>query len=64
LQFAKTHTSPPEDCRDWIRDWLECIPNYKGVWAEPGKTKGKNNKLVYGNTIREIVKLLNPDSKS
>ena len=60
LQFAQSHPNPPQDCLDWIRDWVESIPNNKGVWDNPAKTKGKQNKPVYGKTISEIIKLLNP----
>ena len=60
LQFAQSHPNLPQDCLDWIRDWVESIPNYKGVWDNPAKTKGKKNKPVYGKTISEIIKLLNP----
>lgn len=65
LQFAQSHSNPPKDCLDWIRDWLESIPNYNGVWDDPEKKKGKNkDQDFYGSkTIREIVKLLNPNLK-
>lgn len=50
----------PDDCVEWIRDWLESMPGYKGVWAEPDAMKGKKkDKPKYNSrTVRELVKKL------
>lgn len=68
LDFAKSNPDPPQDCLDWIREFLESIPNYKGVWTKANAMKGKrNDKPVYGSQkgskIRDIVNALNPESK-
>ncbi|GIW83421.1 MAG: hypothetical protein KatS3mg105_5228 [Gemmatales bacterium] len=61
-KFADEHPDPPQDCLDWIRDWLESIPKYKGVWDDPDATKGKNEKPKYrAKAVRDLVKRLNPD---
>lgn len=59
--FAEKHTDPPQDCLDWIREWLDSIPNYKGVWDQPDATKGKAKNPKYSSArIRELVQHLNP----
>lgn len=64
-KFADENPNPPQDCLDWIREWLESIPNYKGVWADPEAMKGKKgDRNKYGSkAIRELVKRLNPKLK-
>jgi len=60
--FANEHTQPPSDCLAWIRDLLEGIPNYQGVWSDPDAMRGKAKKPKYkAPTIRDLVKRLNPD---
>lgn len=60
-KFADEHASPPQDCLVWIRDLLEGIPNYKGVWTEPKATKGKKKNPKYSaQAIRVLVLRLNP----
>lgn len=61
--FCQTHPEPPQDCLDWIRNLLESIPKYKGVWEAPDATTGKakNPKPKYSSgRVRELVKRLNP----
>ncbi|MEX1028026.1 MAG: type III-B CRISPR module RAMP protein Cmr6 [Candidatus Paceibacterota bacterium] len=61
-EFSTNNPEPPHDCLDWIRELLESIPNYKGVWGAPEATreKAKKPKPKYNSTrIREIVKHLN-----
>lgn len=62
-KFADENPSPPQDCLDWIQNWLESIQGYKGVWAAPeDKTGKRKDKPKYkSSTIRELVKKLNPD---
>ncbi len=65
LEFAKSNPSPPQDCVDWIREFLESIPGYDGVWDQPNAMRGKRaDQPVYGNKkgskIRDIVNSLNP----
>lgn len=63
-QFADQHPEPPQDCLDWIRELLESIPNYKGVWTAPEETKGKKKKPKYNaEAIRKLVLQLNPQCK-
>lgn len=69
LEFAKANPSPPQDCLDWIREFLESIPGYAGVWDKPNAMRGKRaDQPIYGNRkgskIRDIVNLLNPEAKS
>ncbi len=60
-EFADQHPQPPPDCLDWIRELVESIPSYKGVWNAPDATKGKQGKPKYGSQrVRELVKKLNP----
>ena len=63
-EFAENNPEPPEDCLDWIRDLLESIPNYKGVWQNPDAARGKAKKPKpkFGAAwIRDLVKRLTPD---
>lgn len=63
--FAENHNDPPQDCLDWIRDLLESIPKYKGVWDNPEATRGKKNKPKYGSKrIRELVHRFHSDRGS
>lgn len=62
-EFSKNNPEPPQDCLHWIRDLLESIPKYNGVWDDPDATRGKakNPKPKYSSMrIRELVKRLNP----
>lgn len=61
-RFGDEHPEPPEDCLDWIRNLLESIPGYKGVWNQPDAMKGKKgDKPKYPSAaIRKIVTTLNP----
>lgn len=61
-QFAIENPDPPLDCIAWIRDLLESIPNYNGVWTDPDAMKGKKNDKprFSSKSIRELVKQLNP----
>lgn len=62
-EFAESHPAPPDDAVHWIRELLESIPNYRGVWDDPDATRGKSNKKKwkYGSAkIRELVRRLNP----
>lgn len=62
-EFSTNHPQPPQDCLDWIRDLLEGIPGYQGVWDSPDATRGKakNPKAKYSSLrIRNLVKQLNP----
>jgi len=65
-QFADDNPDPPEDSVEWVRQLLESIPNYEGVWDEPDAMKGKKkNKHKYSaSAIRELVKQLNPNWRS
>ena len=65
-QFIDQSPEPPEDCLDFIRCWLESIPNYKGVWSDPNAMKGKKkDKPKYNSKrIRDIVTKLNPPEGS
>ncbi|TWU17956.1 type III-B CRISPR module RAMP protein Cmr6 [Allorhodopirellula heiligendammensis] len=69
LDFAKSNPDPPQDCLDWIRDFIESIPNYKGVWTNANAMQGKrNDKPKYGSPkgskVRDIVNQLNPELES
>ncbi|GIW78270.1 MAG: hypothetical protein KatS3mg105_0077 [Gemmatales bacterium] len=61
-EFVNAHQNLPDDCVEFIRTWLESIPNYSSVWDEPDAMKGKNkDKPKYGSqAIREIVRKVNP----
>lgn len=65
-QFADENPNPPQDCLDWIRDLLESIQGYKGVWTAPNDMKGKKrNKPKYSSpSIRTLVNRLNPPGSS
>ncbi len=60
--FADNTPAPPQDCLDWIRELLESISTYKGVWTNPNHKTGKkkNNSKYPANAIRQIVIKLNP----
>lgn len=61
-QFAEKHSKLPQDCLEWLKEFFESIPNYKGVWNAPDtKTGKKTDKDKYSKSIRELVKKLNPD---
>ena len=64
-KFADEHPDPPQDCLDWIHDWLESIPSYSGVWDDPDAMKGKKkDKPKYrSKSIRDLVRQLNPKLK-
>ncbi|MDG2014104.1 MAG: type III-B CRISPR module RAMP protein Cmr6 [Pirellulaceae bacterium] len=65
-RFAMDCPQPPQDCLEWIQEFLESISDdkYRGVWNDPDAMKGKKkNKPKYGSTIRELVKMLNPKFK-
>ncbi|RMG35554.1 MAG: type III-B CRISPR module RAMP protein Cmr6 [Planctomycetota bacterium] len=58
-RFVEENPNLPEDCLAWIREWIESIPNYRGVWTNPDATKGKRGKPKYqSSAIRELVKRL------
>ncbi len=62
-QFAESHAALPQDCLDWMRQWIESIPKYKGVWDRPQAKRGKakNPKPKYSSAkIRKLVEQLNP----
>lgn len=62
-QFAEQNLQPPQDCLDWIKELLESIPNYKGVWDDPNNKKGKPGKEKFkysAAAIRNLVNKLNP----
>lgn len=59
-QLADQQTNFPQDFLAWIRDWLEGMPNYSGVWESPDAMTGKKqDKFKYGSkAVRELVKKL------
>lgn len=65
-EFAHRHDTLPDDCLEWIQEFIESIPKYKGVWKEPEVLGGKKkNKWKYGSEkIRELVKTLNGSETS
>lgn len=62
-KFIDENPSPPQDCLDWIQQWLESIQGYHGVWGNPeDKTGKRKDKPKYKSAIiRDLVKKLNPD---
>lgn len=62
-EFADMYPEPPEDCIEWIRELLESIPDYKGVWDEPEAMKGKSKKpkpRYKSARVRNLARRLNP----
>jgi len=59
-KFAEKHDQLPEDCLAWLRDFIESVNGYKGVWNAPDAMKGKKkDKPVYKSVrIRDLVKRL------
>jgi len=64
-EFADKNPQPPQDCLDWIRNLVESIPNYKGVWNLPEEKGGKKKDTPKYKSpkIRELVKKLNPHAR-
>ncbi len=64
--FADQHPDPPDDCLAFVQQWLESIPNYKGVWENPDAMKGKKkDKPKYSSrAIRELVHRFRSDRGS
>src|SRR5690606_24785734 len=63
--FVEQNSEMPADCIQWIREWLESIPNYAGVWDQPDLMTGKKkDKPKYSSkAIRELVKRISSMQK-
>lgn len=62
-EFADSHPNPPDDAIAWIRELLESMPKYRGVWDNPDATRGKANKpkpKYPSAKIRDLARRLNP----